>query len=187
MLEKSIVLIDAENVIKNWRVYCVERGLDYKIDYKKLIQVLTKHTNLLRAYFYDGVSENILAKKKNFLEALQKAGIQLRTKALKKKRMVCEHCGHQTIKEVQKGVDVSLATDILRHGFQRTCDICIIVSGDEDYKDAIDLVKDIGIKVWVVSLRNALSSELEKTADKIFFIDDFVDQIKFNHPESLQK
>ncbi len=80
---------------------------------------------------------------------------------------------------MQKGVDVSLATDILRHGFQNSCEICIVVSGDVDYKDAIDLVKDRGIKVWVCSFKSALSPELRRSADKIFLLDDLFNHIKF--------
>ena len=63
---------------------------------------------------------------------------------MKKRNHYCENCKTSTTKQIQKGVDVSLATDILRHGFQKSCDICIIASGDEDYKDAMDLIKDIG-------------------------------------------
>lgn len=177
-MEKSVVLIDAENVIKPWRKYCEEHQLQSKIDYKKLVEILSKETNLLRAYFYDGVAEEIPLKKKNFLEALEKRGIQLRTKILKIRHNTCKQCGNVSAKNIQKGVDVSLATDILRHAFQKTCEICIVVSGDEDYCDAISVAKDIGIKVWVASFKNALSSKVERTADKVIFIESIFDKVK---------
>ena len=180
MGEKSVVLIDAENVIRSWWNYCKENNVNVKIDYKKMIDVLSSGTNLLRAYFYDGVPENISVKKKNFLEALQNKGIQLRTKILKKRRFTCDNCKAITVKEIQKGVDVSLATDILRHAFQKTCEVCIVVSGDEDYKDAIDVVKDQGIKVWVASFKDSLSQELHLTADKTIFLEDIFESIKFS-------
>ena len=178
MKEKSVVLIDAENVIKSWWKYCEVNNLKDKIDYAKLISVLSENTNLLRAYFYDGVPEKISIKKKNFLDVLQKKGIQLRTKILKDRSYQCEKCSEISIKRVQKGVDVSLATDILRHAFQQTCQICIVVSGDEDYKDAIEVAKDRGIKVWVSSFRMSLSSEVEKAADKIILLEDIFNQTK---------
>lgn len=178
MMEKSVVLIDAENVLRSWWAYCEEKKLTDKVDYLKLVEYLTKDTNLLRAYFYDAVQEAIPVKKKSFLQALEHKGIQLRTKVLKNRGLFCENCGTTTIKQTQKGVDVSLATDILRHGFQKSCDICIVVSGDEDYKDAMDLVKDRGIKIWVSAFKSSLSPEVKRTADKVIFLDDIFNHIK---------
>ena len=177
-MEKSVVLIDAENVIKSWRNYCDDNSLTEKIDYKKLAAILSKNTNLLRAYFYDGVPETIPLKKKNFLEALEKKGIQLRTKILKNRQNRCKACGDTSFRTVQKGVDVSLATDILRHAFQKTCEICIVVSGDEDYCDAIEAAKNLGIKVWVASFKGSLSSKVERSADKIVLIEDIFENVK---------
>jgi uncharacterized LabA/DUF88 family protein len=151
-MERSVVLIDGENVIRSWRSYCEEKGVFELVDYKKLIDKLSEGTNLLRAYFYDGVPEVIPVKKKNFHEALMAKGIQLRTRVLKIRRFSCANCKSVNERMVQKGVDVSLATDILRHAWQNTCEICIVVSGDEDYKDAIECAKDKGIKVWASTL-----------------------------------
>lgn len=178
--EKSIVLIDAENILKSWQDYCNINNISRKIDYLKLVKRLSKGTNLIRAYFYGGTPEKISIRKKNFLNALQYQGIQLRTKVLKDRQNKCSKCGYIDYKQIQKGVDVSLATDILRHAWQRTCDICIVVSGDEDYKDAIECVKDKGIKVWVAAFRNSLSNELRKTADNVIFLDEIFEEIGFD-------
>lgn len=181
MKEKSVILIDGENILRSWWKYCENKSIKEKVHYSKLIKKLSEETNLLRAYFYDGVPEVITIKKKNFMEALQKQGIQLRTKILKDREQLCSKCGNKDTKRVQKGVDVSLATDILRHAWQKTCNICIVVSGDEDYKDAIECAKDKGIKVWIASFKNSLSKELRKTADKVIFLEDIFDDIKFSN------
>ena len=177
-MEKSIVLIDAENVLRGWRDHCAAKGSDAKIDYSKLVAALSTGTNLLRAYFYDGVSSVVPGKKKAFLDAIQSQGIQLRTKVLKQRDFCCEHCAKQNSRMVQKGVDVSLATDILRHAWQQTCEICIVVSGDEDYKDAIDVAKDKGVRIWIASFKFALSAELRRSADKVIYIEDLFDKIQ---------
>jgi len=177
-MEKSAVFIDAGNVIKGWYYHCRKNNLGDKIDYSKLVSLLTDNTNFLRAYFYDGIPEKLSIRKKRFLEALQHRGIQLRTKILKNRYTECEFCHKGKNRQIQKGVDVSLATDILRHGLQKSCDICIVVSGDEDFKDAMDLVKDRGLKVWVCSFRNSLSAEVRKTADRVVLIDDIFDSVK---------
>lgn len=181
MEEKSVVLIDGENILRSWWDYCNKKDIKEKIDYIKLINKLSRGTNLLRAYFYDGVPEKISTKKRNFLEALEKQGVQLRTKILKEKVQVCSKCKNKDTRQIQKGVDVSLATDILRHAWQNTCNVCIIVSGDEDYKDAIECAKDRGVKVWIASFKNSLSEELRRTADKTIFLENIFDEIKYKN------
>ncbi len=184
MTERSIVLIDAENVIHGWRCYCARNNLSDKIDYKKLVARLADGTNLLRAYFYDGVEENIPPKKKSFLNALQNGGIQLRTKILKGRFHRCPSCGAENERLVQKGVDVSLATDILRHAWQQTCEVCIIVSGDEDYMDAINVAKDKGVKVWVASFHASLSRDLKNSADRTIYLDDIFREVRLEPTEA---
>lgn len=176
-LEKSLILIDAENIIKSWQTHCLEKKVSSKIDYLKLVQKLSENANLLRAIFYDGVSDKLSINKKNFLTALSKNGIQIKTKVIRQRRSVCPHCGGYISRFVQKGVDVSLASDIVRHAFQGTCNICIIVSGDEDYKDAIEIAKDKGLKIWVAAFRHSLSVDLERSADRLIFLDDLFKDI----------
>lgn len=171
------MLIDAENVLMSWNKYCRDNNLRSRIDYVKLVSEISRGTNLLRAYFYDGVPEKVSKNKKNFMDALRKKGFQLRTKVLKERIVDCEKCGSREVRNIQKGVDVFLATDILRHAWQGTCEVCIVVSGDEDYKDAIDCIKDKGLRVWVVSFRDCLSRELELSADKVILVEDIFDKI----------
>jgi uncharacterized LabA/DUF88 family protein len=180
MLEKSVVLIDAENVLNAWQSYCEEKNMPARIDYKKLVDKLSEGTNLLRAYFYDGSSSPISLKKKNFYEALQCHGIQLRTKMLRKRSYLCDHCHQRNERLVQKGVDVSLATDILRHAWQQTCQVCIIVSGDEDYKDAIEVAKDKGVKIWIASFQRSLAKDLRNNADKVILLETIFDDLKMD-------
>lgn len=177
MEHRSVVFIDGENVVRSWMSYCKSNDIQKKVDYVKLVKKVSEGTDLLRAYFYDGVPETIPLPKKNFLTALQRNGIQLRTKILKNRVHTCSQCNYEDNRRVQKGVDVSLATDILRHAWQQTCNICIVVSGDEDYKDAVDCIKDKGLKVWVVAFKNSLSTELRGSADKVIFIEDIFNDI----------
>jgi len=179
-MEKSLVLIDGENIFRSWGTYCRQNNIKKDVDYVKLINKVTEGTNLLRAIFYDGVPETIPVGKKKFLEALQHNNIQLKTKILKKRSHKCLDCNVVSKRDVQKGVDVSLATDILRHSLQNSCDVCIIVSGDEDYKDAIEVAKERGVKIWVVSFKNCLSKELRLSSDKLILLDDIFESLVKN-------
>lgn len=188
--EKSIVFIDAQNVLMGWRNYCITTGkvlppegasdkrirISEKLDYKKLVDVLSANTNLLRAYFYDGVDEHIDVDKKNFLKAIGEQGIQTKTKVLKLRNFYCNSCKGIRQGRVQKGVDVALATDLLRHSSQNSCSICIVVSGDEDFADAISFAQDKGVKVWIASFKASLSPTLK--ADKKIYIESIFDKVK---------
>ena len=45
---------------------------------------------------------------------------------------------------VEKGVDVRLATDMVAMGLQNRYDVAVLVSGDGDFADAVQIVKDAG-------------------------------------------
>lgn len=177
-MEKSIVLIDSENVLQSWRSYCKKNSLQEKIDYKKLVEKLTEGTSLVRPYFYDGVPPVIPPNKKKFLDSLSLQGFEVKTKIIKDRSYNCGSCHNRIQKMVQKGVDVALATDIIRHTEQLSTNICIVVSGDEDFLDAIKYVKDKGTKVWVCSFESCLSRELRRSADKFFAMEDLFEEVK---------
>lgn len=48
-----------------------------------------------------------------------------------------------------KGVDISLATDMLTHAFQNHFDVAVLLAGDADYKPLVGRVKSLGKLVWV--------------------------------------
>ncbi len=44
----------------------------------------------------------------------------------------------------EKGIDIKMATDMLVHGHRGNYDVAILVSGDNDFVDALQAVKDFG-------------------------------------------
>jgi len=65
-----------------------------------------------------------------------------------------------------KGVDISIATDILTHVFKKNCDIIILVAGDGDYAPLINAVKKEGIRVFVWFFDGkGMSRSLKQEAD----------------------
>ena len=61
---------------------------------------------------------------------------------------------------VEKGVDIMLATDMLKYAWDDLYDIGIVVSGDGDYTYAIKAIKELGKYVEVVALSSNLSKQL---------------------------
>ena len=78
---------------------------------------------------------------------------------------------------VEKGIDVMVATDILRFGWDNLYDVAILVSGDGDFHYALQSVKDMGKHVEVAAFQTNLATELTQVADDsmIFTPDYFKD------------
>ena len=67
---------------------------------------------------------------------------------------------------VEKGVDIMLATDVLRMAWENLYDVAIVVSGDGDFAYALQAVKNYGKHVEVAAFPSNLSWELAQIADK---------------------
>ena len=67
----------------------------------------------------------------------------------------------------EKGIDVKIATDMLVHGYRANYDVAILVSGDTDFVDAVQAVKDLGRHVEVVLFDDAGSIALRNVADRV--------------------
>jgi uncharacterized LabA/DUF88 family protein len=72
----------------------------------------------------------------------------------------------------EKGIDVKVATDLLVHGFRGNYDVVILVSGDTDFADALQAVKDQGKHVEIALFGPGWTSQhLRDVADKVILID----------------
>ena len=89
----------------------------------------------------------------------------------------CYNCKHKFLFKYEKGVDVSLAVQLVLFGGLKgsNLDRIILVAGDGDYLEALRYVRrDVGKDVQIVTWRRALSRELAKIANKpILFLDDY--------------
>lgn len=84
---------------------------------------------------------------------------------------------------VEKGVDVRLATDMVAKAHKRLYDVAILVSGDGDFADAVQEVKDVGLHVEVACFSDRLHSArfLQDVCDKfIELTEDFFEDCWYN-------
>lgn len=189
-LKKSMIFIDASNILGGWWTYCKENDLvavnpknnklelTKKINYKSLIEEVARDTDFIRGYFYDSVNEPIDRKKQGFFDMLRGLGVTIVPKKLRYKSVTCKHCNVTDYKiPYQKGVDVALVTDVMGLGTEKAYEIAIIVSGDNDFVDAINYVKTKGLKVWVVSFVNSLGEDTMRVADKTIQLDRVFDKL----------
>lgn len=178
-----------------------QKKQEIRIDYLKLITEIAGGRKVIRSYFFDGVEEPCPPRVESFFNALRHQGITVITRPLRYKEINCERCNlFKVLKEIkvdeleafnkrddgslevfqqpfQKGIDVALVTELLRMAREGVYDTAIVVSGDNDYKNAIECVKSMGMRVEVASFKNALGSDLKEVADKLIFLDNFLAKI----------
>jgi len=87
---------------------------------------------------------------------------------------------HRIGREQQKGVDVGLATLALTLSDQY--DILLLSSGDGDLADALEYLTTAASKrLELAVFKSGVSAELQSRADKIYWMDDFADEISRTH------
>ena len=92
----------------------------------------------------------------------------------------CDYCGmeNQTTEQVEKGVDIALATDLISFAMDDQYDTAVIVSGDYDYFRAIEEVQRRGKKVEIAYfLIQGITEEFIQVADKFISLNGIADKI----------
>jgi uncharacterized LabA/DUF88 family protein len=77
-----------------------------------------------------------------------------------KKTIECFKCHNIIHTYEEKESDVRFATQIVADAYQKNCDIAIIVSADSDMIPAIELAKEVRLKVFIYFPPNQFSSNL---------------------------
>lgn len=170
----------------------------YEFSYLKLRQYLEQDSPIWRAYYLNSTANQPSDAQDNFHRWLRSGppfGPKIVTKfySLKQQRAdkaYCEECGqkvqlrcqnqtgditHRVFNEIQKGVDVGIATLSLIN--QKNYDTLLLSSGDSDLLDAIEYLSEQGKKIELVVFRDGVSSELQCRADRIHWINDFASEV----------
>ena len=165
MTEKVMIFVDGSNLFRSLRQYHPKK----KICYKKLKDILVDGRNLINAYYFGSRPIPPIESQEGFYTALGELGYTLEIVNLKY---------YPDGSRKEKGVDVSLAIEMLVHAFNKNYDVGVLVAGDEDYLRLITEVKRLGIKVEIVSFRGSLSKKLKSCGAMIYYLDDMMIKIE---------
>lgn len=118
--------------------------------------------DFIRAY-YDALPDNtseISEHRKLILENIHMSHyFQLRKGRLAKSKNKDEP-------ERQKRVDTLIAIDMLAKAYEDHYDVAVLVSGDDDFFDLVESVKDAGKRVYGVYFDGHISKDLQDSFDK---------------------
>ena len=144
------VFIDTQNLYHSARNLYKAR-----VNFGAVVKDALAGRKLVRAVAYVITTET--GDEKNFFEALQKLGIETKTKDL------------QVFSSGSKKADwdVGLAVDAIK--MSSRLDSVVIVSGDGDFVPLVEYLQVLGVQVEVVSFGQSTSGKLREA------VDDFVD------------
>ena len=173
------IFIDGSNLYHSLEENCNRYDLDFAAFSSKLCGA-RRH---LRTYYYNLLRDpnrnpQAYHDQHKFLTALYSTPyLEVRLGASKMR-------GDST---VEKGVDIMLATDLMRTAWGNLYDVAILVSGDGDFSYAVQAVKDIGKQVEVAAFQANLSMELAQVADdRELFTPDYFNQL-WSHRRTGEK
>lgn len=155
--------IDGSNLYYSLRDRCGRADLDYR----KFCLALCDGRELRRAYYYNAMRDQSR-------EPERQGGQQRFFDYLRRVPKIEVKLGYLVYRDFprlpprEKGIDVRLATDMLTHAFRDNYDTAILVSGDADFADAVQAVKDLGRNVEIALFGSANASRrLRDVADEV--------------------
>lgn len=155
--ERIAIFIDGANL------YHTAKALRVDLDYLQLLSVLQAKSSTCQAFFYTGVNSND-SQQKQFLSWLQNNGYQVISKEIIQR----------TDGSMKANLDVELALDLVK--LANSYDTAILVSGDGDFRYAVQTVQSQGKRVEVASFASSTSETLVKTADAYLGLDSIFNQ-----------
>eukprot|EP00026_Physarum_polycephalum_P007770 Phypoly_transcript_07836.p1 GENE.Phypoly_transcript_07836~~Phypoly_transcript_07836.p1 ORF type:complete len:496 (+),score=82.82 Phypoly_transcript_07836:37-1488(+) len=169
------------------------RKMGLNIDFIKLVRELERLVGceFYEKWFLNGGEGNALnSPLNNMLRAAPPSGPQFRVKILPMKMHTsfCKTCKQNVDSRVQKGVDVSIATLILKHSFQNLCDQVVLIAGDGDFYEALSTAKDeLRKDIVLVGFQDfTLSLDLQQLANKVIWMNGIIDLIRDIPVQPLQ-
>lgn len=146
------VFVDVQNMY-----YSAKNLYGSKVNFVKILDDAVGGRQLIRAIAYVVRAEEPL--EQSFFDALQKAGFEVKVKDI------------QIFPGGQKKADwdVGVVIDMIR--LSSKLDVMVLVSGDGDYKDAVEFLRNQGHRVEVMAFKPSASNKLIAEADEFTDMD----------------
>lgn len=148
--QRVALLIDVQNLY-----HSAKHLYSSRVNFGEILKKAVSERILIRAFAY--VVKTKSGEEKAFFKALKSLGIETRVKRLQ------EFYGGMK----KADWDVGIAVDAIR--ISPSIDTLVLASGDGDFLQLIDYLKNQGKRVEVIAFDKSASSKLKKAADE--FID----------------
>jgi len=155
--ERIALFIDGSNL------YAAAKGLEFDIDYKRLLKLFAVEGRLIRAFYYTALLEDQeYSPIRPLVDWLDYNGYTMITKPAKE---FVDSAGRRKIKG---NMDIELAVDVME--MASSIDHAVIFSGDGDFRSLVEAIQKKGLRVTVVSTMRSqspmIADELRRQADE---------------------
>lgn len=203
--ENLMIFIDGQNLLYGCMDFARETKPDHQFKYREedLVKLLVEFKSgrkLIQTRFYTGFSKHNLQryekqrKKLDFLENTLKWVVDRKEaktypyycpkcrRKSNKVQLQCPVCGLKLETTENKGVDVSLAIDLLLYGLvgpeQGGYDVAILVSGDRDFAPVFRILKERRpqSKIEVAQFTSNVAPELQNAAQIFYPLEKYADK-----------
>ena len=170
--ERVALFIDGANL------YATARALGFDIDYKRLLELFSKQTNLIRAFYYTALIEDQdYSPIRPLVDWLDYNGYTMVTKPTKE---FTDAAGRRKIKG---NMDIELAIDVME--MAQHLEHIVLISGDGDFRPLVQAIQRKGVRVTVVSTVRSnppmAADELRRQADTFIELQDLATEIAREH------
>ncbi len=148
--QRVALFIDVQNLY-----HSAKNLYSARVNFKEILKIAVSKRNLIRAFAY--VVRTKTGEEKPFFEALIGLGIETRVRDLQE-----FYGGHK-----KADWDVGITVDAIR--ISPTIDTIVLASGDGDFLQLIEYLKNRGKRVEVIAFGRSASLTLKKEADE--FVD----------------
>jgi len=155
--QRVAVLMDVQNL------YHSAKNLHgARVNFGAILKLAVSNRNLIRAFAY--VVKTKTGEEKPFFDALIKLGIETRVRDLQ------EFFGG--LKKADW--DVGITVDAIR--ISQSCDAIVLCSGDGDFLQLVEYLKNQGKRVEVVAFGKSSSAKIKEAADEFIDLEESLDK-----------
>lgn len=161
--DKIALFIDGANL------YSAAKGLNFDIDYKKLLDEFRKRGVLVRAYYYTALVEgDDYSPVRPLVDWLDYNGFTVVTRPAR------EYTDAMGRKRFRGHMDIEIAVDMME--MAASVDHVVLFSGDGDFRKVVEAIQRRGVRVTVVSTTRSqpplCADELRRQADNFVELSD---------------
>jgi len=174
MRGKTICFIDNSNI------FLGSKKSGWQVDYQKLEKSLSIEEPIWQTHFFASEMDPPKAAQTGFYSFIKNTlRWELHLYELGKKVNICKKCGNTETILAEKGVDVGVATKMLMLAVNKAYETAILISGDKDYLETVQYIKNLGMRVEIVSWSQSLSNDLaSESSSPVVILDTLRSQIE---------
>ena len=167
--DRFALFIDGSNL------FAAAKGLDFDIDFKRLLEYFSAQGRLIRAFYYTALIEDQeYSPIRPLVDWLDYNGYTMVTKPTK------EFIDSSGRRKIKGNMDIELAVDVLQ--MSEYLDHAVIFSGDGDFRRLVEALQRKGLRVSVVSTMHSqspvIADELRRQADTFIELADIREHIQ---------